>query len=464
MSLPRLIRTASFRLAATYLAVFALSVAILGIVVYFSVGREIVLELDERVTEEAATLRASFRTHGLERLAEQVRARAGEAASLGYRLEDHAGRLLAGNLPSPRTADGKYADGWVQLAEPDSEPDADADWERALVMTLDDGAVLVVGQELDGVHQARRAVLIAFGWALAATIALGAVGGLVLSAAFLRRIDAMTRTAQGIIAGNLGQRIPITYQNDDLGRLAKTFNQMLDRIGSLLEANKHVSNDIAHDLRSPLARVMRRLEAAKAGARQLSDYEGAVDAAVDDIHNILETFSALLRIGQIETGARRVGFKRVDLAAIALVVAEAFQPAAADEGKTIVLELGVALPMFGDQELLTQLVANLIDNAIRHTPAGSRIEVGSLRDGDCGQLIVADNGAGVPASEQKRIFERFYRVDSARTTPGDGLGLSLVAAIADLHGAQIVACDNGPGLRIVFAIRSSRGGVSRGPN
>jgi signal transduction histidine kinase len=219
-----------------------------------------------------------------------------------------------------------------------------------------------------------------------------------------------------------------------------------------------VSNDIAHDLRSPLARVLRRLESARTGAVSLAEYESAVDAAVGDINGILETFNALLRIGQIEAGARRAGFKNVDLALIARDVAETFQPAADDEAKTLTTDLRTALPIAGDRELLTQLVANLIDNAIRHTPVGSRIAVCSRTSGLSGQLIVADSGPGVPSREQKRIFERFYRVDSARTTPGDGLGLSLVAAVSGLHGAQVAAFDNKPGLKIVldFPVADSR--------
>jgi len=278
---------------------------------------------------------------------------------------------------------------------------------------------------------------------------VGAGGGLLLSAAFLRRIDAMTSTARDIIAGDLSRRIPLAKGDADLARLAGAFNRMLDRISALLDANKHVSSAIAHDLRKPLARVLRRLEAARCEPANLAEYEKAVDAALNDINGILDTFGALLRIGQIESGARRAGFRDVDLATIALEVAETFQPAAADEGKTLTFELGAKLPMVGDRELLTQLTANLIDNSIRHTPPGSRIEVRSTKNGDGGRLIVADNGPGVQISERDRIFERFYRIDSARATPGDGLGLSLVAAIAGLHDAKVFALDNEPGLKIV---------------
>jgi signal transduction histidine kinase len=461
VSLSRLIATASFRLAATYLAIFTASVIVLGAVVYFSVSHELALESDGRVVAETASLRDFFHANGLARLAEVIRARAGGAGALDYRLADGDGRVLAGDLPAPAARPETDADGWVQFADSDHDlgVEEEAAGERALVSRLDGGAVLLVGEELSGFHGAKRAILIAFAWALATTIALGLIGGLALSAAFLRRIDAMTTTANGIIAGDLTRRIPSAKVDDDLGRLASAFNRMLDRIGALIEANRHVSSGIAHDLRSPLARILRLLETAKASATSQSDYESAIDGSIAEINGVLETFNALLRIGQIETGARRAGFKSVDLAAVALEVAEAFQPAAADEGKSLVISLGASLPMQGDRELLTQLVANLVDNAIRHTPTGARIDVASTTTGGHARLIIADDGPGVPASERKHIFERFHRLDIARALPGNGLGLSLVAAIAELHDGQVDAIDNGPGLKIIVAMPAAPAGV-----
>jgi signal transduction histidine kinase len=452
--LSNLLRTTSFRLVAIYLTIFSASVVILGVVVYFSVGREIEREVDERIQTETADLQNLFLAAGFERFGEEIGRRTNLAASLDYRLEDSARRHIAGNLPSPKTVGGPYRDGWVDLAKPESASDADddSDWERALVTTLGNGAQLVVGYELTGVEQARHAVLVAFSWALIATLVLGTVGGVVISSGFLSRIDAMSDAASGIISGNLRQRIPASNKNDDLGRLADTFNRMFDRIEKLIEANRHVSHDIAHDLRRPLARIVRRLEAVRLRHADNPAYDDTIDATIGDINGVLETFNALLRIAQIETGARRTGFRQIDLAAIARDVAEAFQPAAEEQGKTLSIHSGAPLPLMGDKELLSQMIANLIDNALRHTPEGSLIEVRTPERGAARTLTISDTGPGVPESDRARIFERFYRLDASRTTPGDGLGLSLVAAVAELHGAEIVVEDNRPGLRMILKI------------
>jgi signal transduction histidine kinase len=259
----------------------------------------------------------------------------------------------------------------------------------------------------------------------------------------------MRIAAMGIMAGDWSRRIPSSAVDDDLSSLAQTFNRLFDRIEKLLLANKHVSADIAHDLRKPLARTLRRLEAARGDQELRTAADWAIVTAITDIEGVLETFNALLRIGQIEAGARRWAFRPVDLAEIARDVVEAFQPAAEEEGKMLVGRLETPLPIQGDKHLLRQMVANLVDNALRYTQSGVRIEVAGESTGDGGlRLTVTDNGAGVASDELHSIFKRFYRAASARQTVGTGLGLSLVAAIAELHGLDTSASDNGPGLRI----------------
>ncbi len=293
-------------------------------------------------------------------------------------------------------------------------------------------------------------VLTAFAWAVAATLALGTIGGLWLSAQFLGRIDSMRRTARRLMDGDWSRRIPLSRTDDDLNALARTFNRLFDRIEKLLQANKQVSADIAHDLRKPLAGVLRRLEAARddpsSGAARAS-----IDTAIGDVEGVLETFNALLRIGQIEAGARRAAFRPLDLAELAREVAETFAPAAEDENKMLVQRLDSPLPISGDKELLVQMIANLIDNALRHTPPGVRIEVRGERTPAGIALSVSDNGPGVAAGEMTAIFQRFHRAGDPERAPGNGLGLALVAAIAELHGLDCRASDNHPGLRVAVA-------------
>jgi signal transduction histidine kinase len=293
-------------------------------------------------------------------------------------------------------------------------------------------------------------VLTAFAWAVAATLALGTIGGLWLSAQFLGRIDSMRQTARRLMAGDWSEGIPLSRTDDDLSALARTFNRLFDRIEKLMQANKQVSADIAHDLRKPLAGVLRRLEAARDEPLTSASRE-AIGAAIGDVEGVLDTFNALLRIGQVEAGARRAAFRPLDLAEIAREVADTFAPAAEDGEKTLVQRLDVPLPIAGDKELLVQMIANLIDNALRHTPAGVRIEVRGEKTPEGISLTVSDNGAGVAPDDMAAIFQRFYRAGESRRASGTGLGLALVAAIADLHGLDCRASDNHPGLRVTLA-------------
>jgi signal transduction histidine kinase len=448
-----LVRTTSFRLAALYLLLFTLSALALGAFVYLSVRHEILADFDERIVEETDSLQRIFAMQGKERLSEILEARGSSGGALTYGLLGPDGKQLAGSLDAPALGAGALHAGWSVLneAEDNEAPEDKAEVLRALVTPLADGSILIVGDERRRADQALSGILSAFAWAVGATILLGIAGGLWLSAQFLRRVDAMRLAAHGIMAGDWSRRIPLTPVNDDLSALARTFNRLFERIEKLLLANRHVSADIAHDLRKPLAHILRRLEEARAGDASPAAIRSALDASIVEIEGVLETFEALLRIGQIEAGARRAAFKPLDLAEIARDVVEAFQPAADEGGRTLACRLETPLPMSGDRELMTQMVANLLDNALRHTPEGVRILVAGERSAHGVTLTVEDNGPGVAAQDLSAIFQRFYRADAARSSPGSGLGLSLVAAIAELHGLECSASDNHPGLKITLA-------------
>ena len=454
MSRIRLLRSASFRLAALYLALFTASALALGAFVYISVRHEILTDFDDRIVEETDALKSAFSNGGRDRVATIIEARGSSGAGFAYGLIGRDGKPIAGDLRLPPAGAGP--NGWIEAQEAQGEepPESRTEIIRSLVTRLADDSTLLVGDERRRSDEILAGVLTAFAWAVAAMLALGTVGGLWLSAQFLGRIDSMRQTARRLMDGDWSGRIPISRTDDDLTALARTFNRLFDRIEKLLQANKQVSADIAHDLRKPLASVMRRLEAARSdfstdGARE------TIDATLLDIEGVLETFNALLRIGQIDAGARRAAFRRLDLADVACEVVDAFEPAATEEGKTLIARFESPLPILGDRELLVQMIANLIDNALRHNRPGVRIEATGSRTEAGVALSIADDGTGVEPGELTRIFERFYRADRARDAPGTGLGLALVAAIAELHGLACTASDNRPGLRVTLATVST---------
>ena len=303
--MPRLslVRTTSFRLAAIYLFLFTLSALALGAFVYLSVRHEILADFDERIVEESDSLQRIFASEGRERLTEILEARGSSGGALTYGLQSPDGSQLAGTLSVPAARGPRV--GWTDLkeAEDNEAPEEKPEVLRALVTPLADGSILIVGDEQRRTDTALGGILSAFAWAVGATIALGVAGGLWLSAQFLRRVDAMRLAAHGIIAGDWSRRIPLTPINDDLSALARTFNRLFDRIEKLLLANKQVSADVAHDLRKPLAHVLRRLEAARLSDAPSNAIRSALDGSIAEIEAVLETFDALLRIGQIEAGA-----------------------------------------------------------------------------------------------------------------------------------------------------------------
>jgi signal transduction histidine kinase len=345
-----------------------------------------------------------------------------------------------------RLAGSATAFGWSSLRTPAAGGEG-GERLRVLTASLPNGYRLIVGDDRERVDSLERTVVSSFAWAFVAIVVMGGLGGWALSHAIGARLAAMTAVAEGIMEGDLARRIPVTGADDDLERLAATFNQMLERIAALMESLRQVSTDIAHDLRTPLSRLRQRLEASA------GDQAGeTIAAALADVDALLDTFAALLRIAQIEGGGRRSAFQAVDLAEIAAAVVEAFAPSAEDAGQALALTAPGPAPMVGDRELLVQLIANLIENALRHAGPSAKVEIAvSALPGGGARLVVADDGPGVPKSEGDRIFDRFYRLERSRSTEGSGLGLALVAAVARLHGAALALADAEPGLRVSIA-------------
>lgn len=451
MALPRLLRTAAFRLAVAYAGLFGLSTAVLFAFVYLAVTDFAEDQLKDAIEDEAEALVGQADVEGVGALAATLRnwEQTDQDRPASYLLVDSGGRLLAGDLHGIRAIEG-----WFEFVEPD-----DGDPMLGFGTHLSDGGLLVVAQETE-LADLGWVVVRAFAWAGGASLALAVLGGIFTSLAFLRRLDGFNRTAARIVDGKLGERVPERGTADEFDRLAANLNAMLGRIQALMESMRQVSTDIAHDLRTPLAHLRRRLEAARQGAESKAAYEEAIDSAIAETDEILATFGALLRIAQIEAGTRRAGFAEFDLSALFETIAETYAAVAEDNGQALVAAISPGIAIHGDRELLTQMLANLIENAIRHTPPGSviRLSLAETAGGAVGS--VADNGPGIPEEARDRVFRRFFRLEKSRTTPGNGLGLSLVAAVAELHGIVTELSDARPGL--VVTLRFPPCGEARG--
>ena len=454
LGLPRLLRTASFRFAALYVVMFAASALVLGIAVFLEARSALQQQMGARIESEAAFLRGEFHSGGLDHLLTLIRARGRGASALDYLVEGPGDAHLAGEMP----AVAGLRPGWTVIDVPQAAEDGGRpERNRALVSDLGGGVMLAVGGDLGQLTDGEEAIATAFFWTVGLAAALGIGGGALLSRAFLGRVDAIARTAEAIIGGDLASRVPVRGTGDDLDRLAGTLNRMLDRIAVLMDSLRQVSSDVAHDLRTPLSRLFQRLEDARAHARSVAEYEAAVDAAIVEAERLLETFSALLRIAQVEGASPRAGFRAVDLSAVAEAVIDAYRPDAEDAGHCLTATFSAGNTVRGDQELLTQALANLVENALRHTPSGTRIGVRLSGSSATGVLLaVEDDGPGVVATDLPHLTDRFYRGEHSRTTPGNGLGLSLVSAVAELHGARLSVNAMQPGLQVSLSFPATR--------
>jgi signal transduction histidine kinase len=449
--LPRLFKTVSFRLAVFYAAAFGASVLILGVVVYFTASSAFDDQTRARIAAESSALLDINRTGGMDAVLRTIQTRQGHRLYLGleYGIFDRHGKLTFGTVPPTRPAPG-----WSDVKGPPDgdEPDDEDEHMVVLATPVEDGQMLVVGDDLQARETFDAAILKTFGLGLLLSITLAAIGGVVVSAVFLRRVDAITRSAEAIIQGNIGHRIPLRGTGDDLDNLSATLNRMLDWISGLMEAMRQVTNDIAHDLRTPIGRLRQSLDEARMSSSSTRELQGAMEHAIGQTDSILETFAALLRIAQIEAGSRKAGFSDINLSDLAEGIVQTFSPAADDSGKALCDDIAPNVHTRGDLELLTQLIVNLVENALTHTPAGTRITLGIAQSDRGARISVTDTGPGVPAAERERIFRRFYRLDRSRSTGGSGLGLSLVAAIAELHEAKVDIEDNAPGLLVSVTI------------
>ena len=448
--LTRILRSASFRLTLFYAVLFVASAGALFATVYWTATAAMQNDMAAVLRTEAYQLAEVHGRTGLAGLAQQITRRMNfrTRGPIFYLLQAPNRRVVVGNLPGMPPVEG-VVDFVPQNDAP--EPDAEPSKLTGFGLTLPDGSFLLVAQDADRLAEMQHAIVRAFVWAGGLTLLLAIAGGALISSSFLRRIDTITRTSRAIMEGDLSARIPVRGTHDEIDQLVSSLNAMLGRIQQLMDGLRQVSSDIAHDLRTPLGRLRQHLEDARERAKTTADYDAATDAAIDEADALLETFSALLRIAQVEAEAQKRGFTDVDLSELVRSVGEAYQPAAEDSEHRLTYKVEDSIHLTGDRQLLAQMISNLVENALHHTQAGSTVSLALRKAGAGFEIEVADNGPGIPESEHERVFDRFYRLDQSRSTAGSGLGLALVKAIAGLHGLTIRLEDRKPGLGVVVA-------------
>lgn len=451
MPIPRVFRTSSFRLTVLYGGLTSVGYLMLFGVVFWATTHFMERQIDASVAGELAEIQSAAPGGNVLQLRDAVAALIGRSPDYFYLIQDSHGNALAGNLPATDPLPGVRQ--WPGLTR---HREASFSGIRGQGVKVGDGGYLFVGLSTVQLHEMVELIVNAFLWGLALAMLLSLGGGAAMSLSFLRRIEAVSKTSRDIIGGDLQRRIPERGSGDEFDHLAASLNAMLDRIQALMDGLRQVSNDIAHDLRTPLTRLRQRLELAQRRDAAGQGVGPVIDETLHDIDSILETFGALLRIAQVESGARKAGFAPLDLSELLRNVIEIYQSALDEKHQALQARIAPALHIVGDRELLTQLFANLLDNAVRHSPDHARIELNAARVHERIEVTVADNGPGVPAGLRDKVMQRFYRIESSRSTPGNGLGLSLAQAIARLHGSELVLGDHSPGLRVTVTLVSEQ--------
>lgn len=451
-ALVKLFRTTAFKLALGLLAVFILAAGLGVTYVVWKSGRVIQQQAAGLVDTEMASLQERYTAGGFLGMLQAIDERARQPGSFLYIVTAPNGQPLTGNvatLPAdvfdkPGARETEY----TRLGARDGATPALVRVER-----LPNGSRLLVGRELTERKRFAEILASTLLGGLALVIVVGLGGGLILARRVLVRLDAMTDKSRTIMAGDLSGRLPVSGSGDEFDRLAGTTNQMLERIGELMEGLRQVTDDVAHDLKTPLTRLRNRAEAALRTANTEEDYRSTLDGVIAESDDMIRVFNTMLFIARAESGAARESMSALNAAELVESVAELYEPSAEEAGLTLKVRAEPGLTVHGNRELIGQALANLIDNAVKYGAAAGqkgKIEIAAEAAGDRVRLSVADHGPGIAADDRAKVLERFVRLEESRTQPGSGLGLSLAHAIARLHGGTLDLADNAPGLRVIL--------------
>ncbi len=450
----RLFHSYTFRLALLYAIMFSTSTLIIFYFFYLFTASYMTEQMDNTIQAEIQGLAERYNQEGLNGLTELIAERVNRQQATGnsiYLLTTYRLEPLVGNLDRwPKNA--QINDDWLEFKLEINEQTNETHLARAKIFRLPGSYGLLVGRDINQLTEAKRRIIQALTWGLAMMVLLAFLGGLVLSRRTVRKIERINQTAQSIMSGDLSKRVPLTNRNDDFDQVADNLNQMLDRIQALMEDIRRVSDNIAHDLRTPLARLRQHLEEARLQEPASSKSAQNLEQSIREADSLLVTFNALLRIARIEAGQLTTGFTQIDYRTFLEDIVEFYEPLMEDKYQTLETGLDTHILSWGDRDLLFQALANLIENAIKYTPEKGNISLTLTRHVDDVIITISDNGPGIPESEYENVFRRFYRLDQSRTASGNGLGLSMVAAVISMHNGDIALNNNRPGLKIQITL------------
>lgn len=455
-ALGKLFRTTAFKLSLAYLVVFAILSGIVMTWVAWDMRRVMNDQVEATIEAEIKGLSDLYRQGGVRRLVDIIDRRSRQPGASLYLVANFQGQPIAGNIldlpPEALRAPGLRETTYERVGEPGLQ-------RRALVriFVLPGGFRLLVGRDLED----RETIARIFGWALVTSLfwitIIGMFGGLFVARRVLRRVDAMNESAQTIMEGNLATRLPVGRSNDELDRLATNLNSMLERIQELMAGLREVSDNIAHDLKTPLTRLRNHAEQALRTPGSPEEYRAALEKMIDESDNLIGIFNALLMIARLEAGAEPATRAPFDAGEAAKDVAELYEPLAEEAGFKLAIDSDPSCIVSGNRELVGQALSNLVDNALKYGApregAGAReIAIEVRRQKSAVELSVSDRGPGIPEADRERVLGRFVRLENSRSQPGSGLGLSLAGAVARLHNGELRIEDNAPGLRVTIVI------------
>ena len=443
----RVLHTQAFRITLVFVFFYAVTATALVAFTWWNAQRALDAQTDDTIEAEVSGLREQYQRLGVIGLSDVITGRVGQHGSGLYLLQSPTSSVLAGNLvelPTSAKLMGNFVEFDYQRHLEGKEVTRTA---RGRAFFLQGGFLLLVGRDISDQKESRRLFTTTLPWSVGLMLLFGIGGGILMSRNLLRRLDAITRTSSAIVAGDFSRRVPQTASHDEFDALAENLNVMLERTERLMKGMREVVDSVAHDLRTPLNRLRNRLEEMQRRIDPEDPHLDDIDAAIAETDRLITTFNALLLIAEADSGITRGTMAPLDLSAVVADVADLYAPLA--EEKEIVLDVAPAgvLTIEGNRSLVSQALANLIDNAIKYTPAGGHVAVSAGETPRGIDLTVADSGPGIPAEDRARVLERFVRLEKSRNSPGTGLGLSLVAAVARMHDAKLTLGDNTPGLK-----------------